>query len=377
MKKFTKILLVSGAILAPASLAVTTVSCGSKGGGGGSPTQNSFDDFVKKAKAESASSIVAQTKPTGWDVATTTDFSFTTSGHPGVKTPNSTVQATIKSASKKEEAVFTATYVANTAYSISNWQCTTQPVDPSVKAWANFKTAAHNQVSNTGGIYKILTQNQSFYGHFVVPKAWITNGEVKGPFVATQTKKPDDETHTVFYTIKLNPAKKTTSDSTDTLDISATMTENMPFNYNSSFKIVNVENEEPAFQNWVDSAKNLFDTTKDAITALHHLVDIETTAKNLSHYHLTKIAAILNKAGSSSSKITVHFKKEKTISSDLAKGTITFTDVSLFQGKTPVGRGGEFQFRWQNAEQKVFAPKIPTTSAPDAYFEMIVTRDMV
>ncbi len=98
-----------------------------------------FTDFKKAAEAETLEYIVIQTQPNDWDGLPTNDLVKIKT----VETNNSVI-LTIKSKSKGEVAVFTATYTNNIAYNLKDWKCSVQP--SKLPTFQDFKKAAEAEL---------------------------------------------------------------------------------------------------------------------------------------------------------------------------------------------------------------------------------------
>ncbi len=83
-----------------------------------------FADFTKLAKAETATNIVknAKVKAKGWDALPKGDLSKRF-----ISATNNQVIFDISSKSKIEIATFSAIYIKNLAYQVSDWTCASQP----------------------------------------------------------------------------------------------------------------------------------------------------------------------------------------------------------------------------------------------------------
>ncbi len=84
-----------------------------------------FSDFIKLAKAETATNIVknAKVKAKGWDALPKGDLS-----KKFISATNNQVIFDISSKSKTEVATFSATYIKHESYQVSDWTCSSQSV---------------------------------------------------------------------------------------------------------------------------------------------------------------------------------------------------------------------------------------------------------
>ncbi len=115
-----KVLLGLTASIIPIGITTTTlVSCGHK------HNDATFADFKKAAAQESAIKIVQQTKPNGWDQATSSDLKIVSHTDDGSSKYN--IKISCHSNGVGQIASFSATYKHNTKYNISAWICITQP----------------------------------------------------------------------------------------------------------------------------------------------------------------------------------------------------------------------------------------------------------
>ncbi len=132
LKKILKTSLIGTSILLPiTATTIAVASCGHKN----TPPPTSkptFDDFAKAANSESLNNIIKQTNPSGWNALPSNDLSKITN-----KNTQTTVVVTIKSKSKQETAEFTATYITDTAYALSDWECSSQPTP--IITWPTFE----------------------------------------------------------------------------------------------------------------------------------------------------------------------------------------------------------------------------------------------
>ncbi len=103
---------------------------------------NNFIDFTKDAKAETSINIVKNATPSayGWNNLGTKDLS-----KKFISATNNIVIFEIASDSKNEVAQFSATYIENQAYQVSDWKCSQQPIPDWRHNEVNFLT---NQVNN-------------------------------------------------------------------------------------------------------------------------------------------------------------------------------------------------------------------------------------
>ncbi len=100
----------------------------------------SFDQFVKDAEKETAYNIVKNADPEakGWSGLPETDFSKS-SQHQS----NNSVIVTINSKSLFQLAIFSAIYTENKKYNITDWKCTTMPIDN--KNFQDFENSAEKE----------------------------------------------------------------------------------------------------------------------------------------------------------------------------------------------------------------------------------------
>ncbi len=101
-------------------------------------TNWTFDDFAKAAADETAVNIIKKTKPAGWDSPTDKNARIATRKK-GTNTYTVTIEYMKSSDSDTEIATFVATYITNTKYDISAWQCTEPPAKD--KSFARYKGA--------------------------------------------------------------------------------------------------------------------------------------------------------------------------------------------------------------------------------------------
>ena len=142
-KKYLKLLFsATAATTAATATSLTMISCGHKKT---PPSSNNWDEFKKAALGEKVDEIVENASVTakGWDITRVNDFSFVS--EPKVGIDGSTVVTTIKSTFNNNTAVFTATYVTNSKYVVSDWACTTQPTAKAT--FADFEAAAKNTLA--------------------------------------------------------------------------------------------------------------------------------------------------------------------------------------------------------------------------------------
>ncbi len=130
-KKRLKLLATSLIMGSTASVSLGLVSCYHE------PT-NSWDNFIKAAKAETAIKIVGVTTPTDWTGATADQLSisdFNASDSTNVVT----LSITRKIAAGSTTATFEIDFMNNQAYDVQNWKINNQPI---YSGWVTFKTAA-------------------------------------------------------------------------------------------------------------------------------------------------------------------------------------------------------------------------------------------
>ncbi len=148
--KLWKIIISSFTIICGTTSATTSlVSCGKKNTP--PPLKQTWDQFLKKANAESFYNIVQNAKPpaNNWKNLPSTDF--IKYNNMIVNKPIITIEILSKSLS--EYASFLIVAPSNNDYKVSNWACTKQPKPTPSKQWNIFKTAA---ITVTAA--KLLTQ---------------------------------------------------------------------------------------------------------------------------------------------------------------------------------------------------------------------------
>ncbi len=134
MKKIKSGLIGLGLVIPVASVVGVVASCGKKETPPAAPPN--FTDFTKAAEHESMYKIVQQTKPSpDWIALKESDL---TAGNFEIR--NQTIIFDISVKSKTQTAIFSAIYITDTAYNISDWDCSYQP-DPTV-SWATFLKVA-------------------------------------------------------------------------------------------------------------------------------------------------------------------------------------------------------------------------------------------
>ncbi len=369
MKKFRKILLVSGAIFTPASLAVTTVSCGHKGGS----QKTDWKTFEAKAHKESAWEIAKATTQTAWKDKTNLSITKYKAYDDDHK-----IFVHITNSMDHKVGTFEIDYIGK-VYSVHQWRNTTPPTDPHIEAWVNYSKAAEDIMSTSEGVKTILELNQSVYGHFIVVDSWITALAIKDNKVFSAKELSKDE---VEYIISFKISMK--GDAANTVTVKATMTlKNLTFK-NSDLKIQGVADESSNFNAWVTSATNLISTQNGvAIIALQNLVDVMGRLDNKTKSpNLTTIDKVLTLSGSKFGDIKVKLKSDpKLFKADLAKGTITFSGVDIVSndGLKTYATDGIFLFRWTYTLPTEFNPTVARTSTdpnPDKY-EIQSMKEMI
>ncbi len=183
MKKFKSGLIGLGLVIPIASVGGVVASCGKKENPPAKPT---FGDFTKAAKAEKLVNIVAQTKPKDW--VNLPDGDLTAGTFAVVK---ETIVVSITSKSKEQIAVFTATYVKDTAYNVNSWK-SSDPVH--TFTWEDFKKDAEGD-KNAANIFSDI--KQAAPNNVNIDLARITDLSLKLDVNSSSIKDNDKDTVTL------------------------------------------------------------------------------------------------------------------------------------------------------------------------------------
>ncbi len=138
-KKFFKTTMTSFAILGGTSLCTSAlVSCGKKNTP--PPAKATWDQFQKKARAESLYNIVQNANPPADDWKNLSSTDFGPYGNIVVNKPMITIKILAKSLS--EYASFSISAPSDNTYKVGNWACSKAPSPTPSEQWTTFKTAA-------------------------------------------------------------------------------------------------------------------------------------------------------------------------------------------------------------------------------------------